>query len=292
MAQSTDITLANQSGLAFRTELNSILAALSSLQSGSSAPSTTNAYQLWIDTSSSPAQLKIRNGANSAWIVVSSDVTATNLGLAALSGATFTGDVTMNAQSDVRFADSDSSNYVALQGAATIGSNVTFTLPSSDGSNGQVLQTNGSGVLSFASASGAVTSVGGQTGAVTYATSWAVGTGATAATNTDLDVSGTYAGNVVAVSALDIDCSTGNYFTKSISADSTFTFSNIPSSRAFAFTVEIDVTGDRTISWPSSVSFPSATAPTLTSGKTHLFFFVTNDGGTSFRAASLVDYTT
>lgn len=292
MAQSTDITLANQSGLAFRTELNSILAALSSLQSGSSAPSTTNAYQLWIDTSSSPAQLKIRNGANSAWIVVSSDVTATNLGLAALSGATFTGDVTMNAQSDVRFADSDSSNYVALQGAATIGSNVTFTLPSSDGSNGQVLQTNGSGVLSFASASGAVTSVGGQTGAVTYATSWAVGTGATAATNTDLDVSGTYAGNVVAVSALDIDCSTGNYFTKSISADSTFTFSNIPSSRAFAFTVEIDVSGDRTISWPSSVSFPSATAPTLTSGKTHLFFFVTNDGGTSFRAASLVNYTT
>ena len=292
MAQSTDITLANQSGLAFRTELNSILAALSSLQSGSSAPSATNAYQLWVDTSSSPAQLKIRNGANSAWIVVSSDVTATNLGLAALSGATFTGDVTMNAQSDVRFADSDSSNYVALQGAATIGSNVTFTLPSSDGSNGQVMQTNGSGVLSFASASGAVTSVGGQTGAVTYATSWAVGTGATAATNTDLDVSGTYAGNVVAVSALDIDCSTGNYFTKSISADSTFTFSNIPSSRAFAFTVEIDVTGDRTISWPSSVSFPSATAPTLTSGKTHLFFFVTNDGGTSFRAASLVDYTT
>jgi len=292
MAQSTDITLANQSGLAFRTELNSILAALSSLQSGSSAPTTTNAYQLWIDTSSSPAQLKIRNGANSAWIVVSSDVTATNLGLAALSGATFTGDVTMNAQSDVRFADSDSSNYVALQGAATIGSNVTFTLPSSDGSANQVLKTDGSGALSFTDNSGAVTSVGGQTGAVTYATSWAVGTGATAATNTDLDVSGTYAGNVVAVSALDIDCSTGNYFTKSISADSTFTFSNIPSSRAFAFTVEIDVTGDRTISWPSSVSFPSATAPTLTSGKTHLFFFVTNDGGTSFRAASLVDYTT
>ena len=291
MAQATDYSLANQSGLAFRTELNTILAAVVSQNSGSSAPSTTNAYQLWVDTSVTPALLKIRNGANNAWITIG-DVTAANLGLASLAGATFTGNVTMNAQSDVRFADSDSSNYVALQGAATIGSNVTFTLPSSDGSNGQVLQTNGSGVLSFASTSGAVTSVGGQTGAVTHATSWAVGTGATAATNTDLDVSGTYAGNVVAVSALDIDCSTGNYFTKSISANSTFTFSNIPSSRAFAFTVEIDVSGDRTISWPSSVSFPSATAPTLTSGKTHLFFFVTNDGGTSFRAASLVDYTT
>lgn len=291
MAQSTDITLSNQSGANFRTELNSILAALSSQQSGSSAPSATNAYQWWVDSSSSPALLKIRNGANNAFIEVG-DATQANLGLAKLSGATFTGDVTLNAQSDIRFADSDSSNYVALQGAATIASNVTFTLPSADGSDGHFLKTNGSGTLSFAEATGAVSSVGGQTGAVTYATTWAVGTGATATTNTDLDVSGTYAGNVVAVSALDIDCSTGNYFTKSISANSTFTFSNIPSSRAFAFTIEIDVSGDRTISWPSSVSFPSATAPTLTAGKTHLFLFCTVDGGTSFRGASLVDYTT
>ena len=58
MAQSTDITLANQSGLAFRTELNSILAALSSLQSGSSAPSTTNAYQLWVERAFSQVSKK------------------------------------------------------------------------------------------------------------------------------------------------------------------------------------------------------------------------------------------
>ena len=288
MAQATDYSLANQSGLAFRTELNTILAAVVSQNSGSSAPSTTNAYQLWIDTSVTPALLKIRNGANNAWITIG-DVTAANLGLASLAGATFTGNVTMNAQSDVRFADSDSSNYVALQGAATIGSNVTFTLPSSDGSNGQVLQTNGSGVLSFASTSGAVTSVGGQTGAVTYATNWAVGTGATAASNTDLDVSGTYAGNVVAVSALDIDCSTGNYFTKTINGNSTFTFSNVPASRSFAFVLELTHTSG-TVTWPSSVKFPADTAPTLTTGKTHLFVFETNDGGTRFRATTSVNY--
>ena len=34
---------------------------------------------------------------------------------ALLAGATFTGDITLNAQKDVRFADSDSSNYIALQ---------------------------------------------------------------------------------------------------------------------------------------------------------------------------------
>jgi len=59
------------------------------------------------------------------------------------------GNVTLNEQGDLRFADSDSSNFIALQAPATISSNVTLTLPSADGSNGQVLTTNGSGTLSF-----------------------------------------------------------------------------------------------------------------------------------------------
>jgi hypothetical protein len=63
-------------------------------------------------------------------------------------------DVTLNAQGDVRFADSDSSNYVAFQGASTIASNVTWTLPSVDGTTGQVLSTDGSGTLSWATAGG------------------------------------------------------------------------------------------------------------------------------------------
>ena len=77
---------------------------------------------------------------------------------------TFT-DVTLNAQGDVRFADSDSSNWVAFQGPATVASNVTWTLPSADGTNGQVLSTNGSGTLSWASSgAGTVTSVAFSTG--------------------------------------------------------------------------------------------------------------------------------
>lgn len=66
---------------------------------------------------------------------------------------TFDGsNVQIGAQGDLRLADSDSSNYVALQAPATVASNVTFTLPSADGSSGQALVTNGSGVLSFGSA--------------------------------------------------------------------------------------------------------------------------------------------
>ena len=53
--------------------------------------------------------------------------------------------------------DSDNgSNFVALKAADSIGSNLTLTLPSSDGSNGQVLGTNGSGVLSFVSTTSSI----------------------------------------------------------------------------------------------------------------------------------------
>tara|TARA_A100001201_G_scaffold37580_1_gene39480 strand:+ start:147 stop:749 length:603 start_codon:yes stop_codon:yes gene_type:complete len=116
-----------------------------------------------------------------------------------------------------------------------------------------------------------------------------VGIGVTPASNTDLDVTGTIAQNVVAMGALDVDCSAGNYFTKTINANSTFTFSNVPSSRAYSFVLELTHTSG-TVTWPSSVKFPADTAPTLTTGKTHLFVFETNDGGTRFRGAALVDY--
>jgi hypothetical protein len=77
-------------------------------------------------------------------------------------GGTLTGDVTLNAQSDLRFADADSSNWVAFQAPSVVASNVTWTLPSADGTSSQVLSTNGSGTLSWATpASGTVTSVTG-----------------------------------------------------------------------------------------------------------------------------------
>jgi trimeric autotransporter adhesin len=57
--------------------------------------------------------------------------------------------LTLNAQGDVRFADSDSSNWVAFQAPATVASNVTWTLPDADGTDGQVIKTNGTGTLSW-----------------------------------------------------------------------------------------------------------------------------------------------
>ena len=62
--------------------------------------------------------------------------------------------VTIGAQGDLRLADSAGGEYVALQAPATVASNVTFTLPGADGTADQVLKTDGSGNLSFATISG------------------------------------------------------------------------------------------------------------------------------------------
>ncbi len=107
---------------------------------------------------------------------------------------------------------------------------------------------------------------------------------------TSLEVTGQYKGSVTAVSLLDIDCSQGNYFTKTISGNSTFTFSNVPSG-AYGMIVEIENTSG-TITWPAAVKWPNDTAPSISTGKTHVFVFITDDSGTRWRGMAQVNYVT
>jgi len=86
-----DYSIANQSGLAFRQDLNNALLAIVSQNSGASAPSTTYAYQWWADTTT--GLLKIRNAANSAFVTVGT-LGSTNLGLATVASPSFTGTAT------------------------------------------------------------------------------------------------------------------------------------------------------------------------------------------------------
>jgi hypothetical protein len=72
-----------------------------------------------------------------------------------VTGAT-TFDSSVTVQGDLRFgeATANGSNYVAFQAPAIVASNVTWTLPATDGTSGQALSTNGSGTLSWATAGG------------------------------------------------------------------------------------------------------------------------------------------
>jgi hypothetical protein len=244
MAQATDYSLANQSGSAFRTELNSILSAVQTLNSGSTAPGNLVAHMVFLDTSTTPATLKIRNAANDGFITLGT--AATNFGLAGLSGATFTGDITLNAQSDVRFADSDSSNYVALQAPATVSSNVVFTLPSADGTANQALKTDASGNLGFASYLLLSETTNGQT--VTG------GVRANIVTLTD-------AANI----SYDMDdgCNAAVTLAGNRTLDNP---TNITPGQSGSIFITQDGTGSRTLAYGDAYDFAGGTAPTLSTG--------------------------
>lgn len=88
--------------------------------------------------------------------------------------------------------------------------------------------------------------------------------------------------------AVTVNCETGNSFSHTLTESTTFTFSNPPASgTSFTFSIEIiqDASASGyTVTWPTSVDWPSATAPTLTATASakDVFVFTTRDGGTNW----------
>ena len=125
--------------------------------------------------------------------------------------------------------------------------------------------------------------------------------GTTTALTLGTDQSATFAGELVAESynesyntvasssnATTVDCETGNVFTHTLSENTTFTFSNPPSSgTAYGFLLKVvqDASASgSTLTWPTSVDWAAATAPTLTAtaSAVDVFVFYTHDGGTTW----------
>ena len=147
-----DYVLGNQSGAAFRAELNTILGAITSNNSSSSEPSAKFAYMWWVDTTT--GLLKQRNAANDAWITIGTLATA-NLGHAILADAqTFTGaqrgEITALTDAASIATDLASSNNfsVTLAGNRTL-ANPTNTVAGQSGSIFITQDGTGSRTLAF-----------------------------------------------------------------------------------------------------------------------------------------------
>lgn len=66
-----DYVIDNASGATVRADINSALGAIQSLNSGTSAPSSTAAGMLWLDTTGgAPYALKIRDAGNNHWLTL------------------------------------------------------------------------------------------------------------------------------------------------------------------------------------------------------------------------------
>ena len=142
----------------------------------------------------------------------------------------------------------------------------TFTLPTADGTANQVLATNGSGTLSFATAAtGDVTTTGTQT-----------------LTNKTLEnptITNGYTEEVATANtstAYTIDLANGSVQILTLTGNATLTFPANTAGKSFLLLLKQDGTGSRTVTWDSDVKWAGSTAPTITAtaSKADIYSFV------------------
>ena len=92
-----------------------------------------------------------------------------------------------------------------------------------------------------------------------------------------------------AVAANDVNLELGNVQTKTISSAATLTFSNPPATgSAGSFTLILTNGGSATVTWPTSIDWPAATAPALTAAGVDVLFFTTIDAGTTWYGTAVL----
>ena len=153
-----DYVIANQGFPSFRADLNSVLQAVVSNNSSASEPSTKYAYQMWYETDTN--NWYMRNADNDAWITLATfnqtNDTVNFIDCSIVTPLAVTGSASAGAEIRLPEDTDNGANYVALKSPNALGGNVTFTLPTADGSSGQVIRTDGSGNLSFVTTSAGV----------------------------------------------------------------------------------------------------------------------------------------
>ena len=104
-----------------------------------------------ITVSNSGATFTIDSGViDNANIASDAAISASKIsGVMPTAGGTFTGNVSISDNAIEFDSDSGNTNKVSLQGPSSLSGNITLTLPNTDGTNGQVMQSDGSGNLSF-----------------------------------------------------------------------------------------------------------------------------------------------
>jgi len=167
-----DYNIANQSFPSFRSDLNNALSAIQTNNSGTSRPTGAVAGQIWLDTTSATTPtLKFYDGADDISLAtinytsntvdwLDSTISITGLSTTATGTVVTISDtenktsvnLIIDNQKEIRFRETtaNGTNYVGLKAPASLSADLTYTLPSTDGTNGQALVTNGSGTLSFA----------------------------------------------------------------------------------------------------------------------------------------------
>ena len=190
--QTGNFPIPNDTGANVLADINENVRANATNNSGSTTPPITLAHQFFVDESTNPDTLRIRNASNNGFIELGK--LQTNLGHMPDTGGSFSGNIsvpsgnagspsiqlndadtgfylsaandigittggavrlnvnsnglTVNAGKELRLKDPQDNNYLALKSPA-LSSDLTFTLPNSDGNAGDKLESDGNGNLSW-----------------------------------------------------------------------------------------------------------------------------------------------
>lgn len=205
------------------------------------------------------------------------------------------------------------SNLVSISGNVVLSNTAGIVSNGSVGSNGQLLASNGSATFWYTPA--AQPTPGGSNTNVTFNDSSGYGgsngftfdksTNNVSVANT-LTVGGSVqmgnnvvqngqlrsykefvSANTATTGSSTIDLSQSNVFRHVLTGNTTYTFSNPPSSGvlySFTLVAQQDATGGRVITWPASAKWPGALTPpqTTTANAVDIWNFITYDGGSTY----------
>ena len=137
-----DYVIDNSTGATVRADINSVLQAIASNNSGSSDPSTTYAFQLFADTTNNV--LKIRNAANNGFI----NLFTLSGGVDVDAASNFNEDVTFTgASANIVFDKSDNALEFADEAKAKFGTGGDLEIYHDSSTNNSIIRETGSGNL-------------------------------------------------------------------------------------------------------------------------------------------------
>jgi hypothetical protein len=258
MAQHNDYNIANQGFPAFRTDLNNVLSAINTLNSGTSRPASAVANSLWLDTTTSTAPtLKYYDGADDISLAIldhtantvnwlDSTVSITGLSTTATGTVLTLTDSSINSTQDIRLpnakaiADDSGNEYIKFVKTASAVNEISITnsatgnspdlsVTGGDTNIGLSITTKGTGLIKFNDSA--------------YFPEATLTDGATI----------TWDSSVAQVAKVTLG---GN---RTLSAPT-----NGATGQFISLLVIQDGTGSRTLTWNSAYEFASDTAPTLT----------------------------
>ncbi len=258
MAQHSDYNIANQGFPAFRTDLNNVLSAINTLNSGTSRPASAVANSLWLDTTTSTAPtLKYYDGADDISLAtldhtantvnwLDSTVSITGLSTTATGTVLTLTDSSINSTQDIRLptakaiADDSGNEYIKFVKTASAVNEISITnsatgnspdlsVTGGDTNIGLSITTKGTGLIKFNDSA--------------YFPEATLTDGATI----------TWDSSVAQVAKVTLG---GN---RTLSAPT-----NGATGQFISLLVIQDGTGSRTLTWNSAYEFASDTAPTLT----------------------------